>query len=110
MAKKKTTKKKTAKKTKKRVDPVSEQIARVKPKCEDALKQARAIVGLRFASVDSVFRHRLDSETQRNIMDKAGAGYLAFQALLELTRDINRLVGVPVDCEDLTKEFKKLAE
>jgi hypothetical protein len=112
MAKKKVSKKKTAKKTskKKEVDPVVEQVNALRPKCEKALKQARELMEMRFAGVDSVFRHRLDCETQRNVMEKAGAGYLAFQALLELTRDVNRLSSVPVDCEDLNEEFKKLVQ
>lgn len=104
--KKTTTRKKVAKK--KAVDPVVEQVEALRPKCEEALRQARELMEMRFASVDSVFRHRLECATQRTVMEKVGAGYLAFQALLELTRDVNLLSSVPLSCEDLSEEFKNL--
>ena len=100
--KKKTTKKKTSKK-----DPIAEQIGRLQPKLKEGLEQARDIVSTHFASVDSVFRHRLECATQRAGMETSGPGYIAFQALLELFRKIN-LLTVPLDCTDLATEFEKL--
>ncbi len=97
-----------AKREKAEKDKEIEQVQLLQSKCVEALKQAREIVDMEFTRIDSKFRHRLDCSTERHWMVQMGVGYLAFQALLELTQEVNRLMCIFVDCKDLSEEMRKL--